>query len=65
MEMEPDGLFATPPENAGNAQRIFVPRAGLTGVQVLGVVGKPKLKRERAAPPNFKQFRLFSDAEPA
>jgi hypothetical protein len=65
MEMEPDGLYATPPENAGNAQRIFVPRAGLTGVQVLGVVGKPKPKRERPAAPNFKQFKLFSDAEPA
>lgn len=63
MEMEPEGLFATPPENAGNAQRIFVPRAGLKGVQVLGVVGKPKPRRERQATASPKQFRLFSDAE--
>ena len=56
-------MFATPPENAGNAQRIFVPRAGLNGVQVLGVVGKPKTKRERPAPAMSKQFKLFSDVE--
>ncbi len=65
MEMEAEGLFATPPENAGNAQRIFVPRAGLKGVQVLGVVGKPKPKRDRPAPASVKQFRLFEEAEGA
>jgi hypothetical protein len=61
MEMEAEGLFATPPENAGNAQRIFVPRAGLNGVQVIGVVGKPKTKRERPAPVASRQIKLFSD----
>jgi hypothetical protein len=61
MEMEAEGMFATPPENAGNAQRIFVPRAGLNGVQVLGVVGKPKTKRERPASVASKQIKLFSD----
>jgi hypothetical protein len=61
MEMEAEGLFATPPENAGNAQRIFVPRAGLNGVQVIGVVGKPKTKRERPAPLASRQIKLFSD----
>src|ERR1035437_1148124 len=52
LEMEAEGLFATPPENAGNAQRIFVPRAGLNGVQVLGVGGgntKKKTKNDTAA----------------
>ncbi len=63
MEMDVDGLFATPPENSGNAQRIYVPRAGLSGVQVLGVVGKPKTRRERPAPVASKQFSLFADAE--
>lgn len=63
MEMESDGLFATPPENAGNAQRIFVPRAGLKGVHVLGVVGRPKTRRERPAPSSAKQFSLFSEPE--
>ena len=63
MEMGADGLFATPPENAGNAQRVFVPRAGLNSVQVLGVVGKPKTKRERPASVASRQIRLFSDVE--
>ena len=65
MEMEAEGLFATPPENAGNAQRIFIPRAGLKGVQVLGVVGKPKTRRERPAPASSKQFSLFTEPEKA
>lgn len=63
IEMEAEGLYATPPESAGNAQRVFVPRAGLNGVQVLGVVGKPKTKRERPAPAASAQFKLFSDVE--
>jgi hypothetical protein len=63
MEMESEGLFATPPENAGNAQRIFVPRAGLQGVQVLGVVGKPKTKRQRPASASARQITLFPDAD--
>ena len=61
LEMEAEGMYATPPESAGNAQRIFVPRAGLNGVQVLGVVGKPKTKRERPTPSASKQIKLFSD----
>jgi len=63
MEMEAEGLFATPPENSGNAQRVFVPRAGLSAVQVLGVVGKPKTKRERPATVTPRQFKLFSEVE--
>lgn len=64
LEMEPYGLAATPPESSGNAQRIFVPRASLGSIQVLGVVGKPKTRRQRApnAPPN-RQFPLFSEIE--
>lgn len=65
MEMDADGLFATPPENSGNAQRIYVPRAGLSGVQVLGVVGKPKTRRERPTPAASRQISLFADAENA
>jgi len=63
MEMEAEGLFATPPESSGNAQRVFVPRAGLSAVQVLGVVGKPKTKRERPAAVTPRQFKLFSEVE--
>jgi hypothetical protein len=63
LEMEADGAMATPPESAGNAQRIFVPRASLAGIQVLGVVGKPKLRREREPVGIPKQIKLFSEVE--
>ena len=59
LDMEDRGLLATPPETAGNAQRIFVPRAALAGVSVLGVVGKPKPKRGRAPAGPARQISLF------
>jgi hypothetical protein len=63
LEMEPDGLLAAPPENSSNAQRIFVPRVSLSGVRVLGVVGKPKPRRDRQPVGMGKQIRLFSEIE--
>jgi hypothetical protein len=63
LEMEPYGLAATPPETAGNAQRIFVPRASLGAIQVLGVIGKPKTRRERSVPAPSRQFALFSETD--
>ena len=65
LEIEPDGLLASPPENASNAQRVFVPRVSLSGVRVLGVVGKPKPRREREPAAPGRQIRLFSDLENA
>ncbi len=63
LDMESDGLLAAPPENSSNAQRVFVPRASLSGVRVLGVVGKPKSRRERQPIGAGKQIRLFSELE--
>jgi len=63
LEMELDGLLATPPENSSNEQRIFVPRVSLSGVRVLGVVGKPKPRRDRQPVGAGKQIRLFSETE--
>ena len=63
LEMGSDGLLATPPENSSNSQRVFVPRASLSGVRVLGVVGKPKPRRDRQPIGAGKQIRLFSEIE--
>ena len=63
LEMESDGLLATPPENTSNAQRVFVPRLSLSGVRVLGVVGKPKPRRDRQPVATGRQIRLFSETE--
>ncbi len=54
--IEAHGYAATPPESAGNAQRIFIPRQALTEVNVMGVVGA---KRQRAPKRESLQITLF------
>lgn len=53
------GVMLTPPDPAGNTQRVFAPRQALAGAAVLGVVGGG---RRRAQKPREAagQIRLFS-----
>lgn len=60
--LEPHGYAFSPPETAGNAQRVFVPRQALREVQVLGVNGTRKKPPVR--PSDVQQIKLF-DEEPA
>jgi hypothetical protein len=57
LQIEPAGVHILPPDSA---QRVFVPRAALSGIQVLGVVGSP-LRVPRKKPPVKEQIRLFDD----
>jgi hypothetical protein len=41
MQIEPSGFSIIPPDPTFQNQRIFVPRAALSDVQVLGVIGSP------------------------
>ena len=53
LAMDIAGFTVTPPEPDANNQRVFVPRAALKSIQVLGVVGSPlraKRKKTEAAP---------------
>jgi hypothetical protein len=53
------GFTVTPPEPYSNNQKVFVPRAALAGVQVLGVVGSPlRGPRKPKAVPK-EQIQLF------
>lgn len=45
--MEDAGLHLSPPDNRSNTQRIFVPRAAITELQVLGVVTSPSRVAKR------------------
>jgi hypothetical protein len=45
MLVEPSGFSIIPPDPTFQNQRIFVPRAALTDVQVLGVIGSPLHRR--------------------
>ena len=46
MLVEPSGFHIVPPDPTFHNQRLFVPRAALLEVQVLGVIGSP-LRRKR------------------
>lgn len=59
LVIEPQGYSLSPPEAAGNAQRVFVPRQALTKVTVLGVVGGKRKKSGAEAEP--QQIKLFAE----
>lgn len=64
LALERYGFTVVPPDAYSNQQRVFVPRASLEMVEVLGVVGSP-LKKAKAKPAAGKeQIGLFDDAEP-
>lgn len=59
---EMQGFTVTPPNAAGNTQRLFVPRASLRALVVLAVMGL-KAARKPAAKQMEGQPSLFADAE--
>lgn len=60
LQLEPYGFTVIPPDSYGNRQRVFVPRAALESLEVLGVVGSP-LKRGKGKPAVKDQIRLFDE----
>jgi hypothetical protein len=58
LELLDKGLHLTPPDLHGNVLRLFVPRAALVELKVLGVVGVAR-RSPRAAPE--LQPRLFTE----
>ena len=63
LQVDGNGFTITPPDPYANSQKIFVPRAALAELRVLGVIGSPvaPAKKRRAAPPSEKQIGLFGD----
>jgi hypothetical protein len=60
MLVEPSGFTVIPPDAFGNQQRLWVPRASLIAVEVLGVVGSP-LKKRKSKPAEKDQIGLFDE----
>jgi hypothetical protein len=56
LQIDASGFLIIPPDST---QRLFVPRAALLEVQVLGVVGSPL--RTRKKPPAKEQIGLFEE----
>lgn len=59
LQMESQGFTVVPPDPGFQNHRVFVPRAALSEVQVLGVVGSPLRKGRRAKPVPAEQLEIF------
>jgi hypothetical protein len=55
---ESQGFTVVPPDPYSNNQRVFLPRAALSELQVLGVVGSP-LRQRKPKPVPKEQIGLF------
>jgi hypothetical protein len=60
LQIDTCGFVVVPPDPYGNRQKVFVPRAALLGVEVLGVVGSP-LKKRKAKADASQQIGLFDE----
>jgi hypothetical protein len=58
LQMDSYGVSVIPPDPGFQNQRIFVPKAALSIVQVLGVVGSP-LRMRKAKPTAKEQLEMF------
>lgn len=63
LQLQPAGFTVVPPDASGNHQKLFIPRAALKEIQVLGVVGSPLTRRRKPAPAPEGQIGLFDDQD--
>ena len=58
LQLEPYGFSVIPPDPGFQNQRVFIPRAAVTEVQVMGVIGSP-LRSRKTKPAPKEQIDLF------
>ena len=63
LQLDQYGFSVVPPDPGFQNQRIFVPKAALASVQVLGVVGSPLRATRKAKPAAKEQISLFDKPE--
>jgi len=65
LQLEPYGFSVIPPDPRFQNQRVFVPKAALSSIQVLGVVGSPlrQAQARKAKPALKEQIGLFERGE--
>lgn len=59
LQLEPPGFTIVPPDPGFQNHRVFVPKAALSEVQVLGVVGSPLRKGRKPKPVPAEQLEIF------
>jgi hypothetical protein len=55
------GLMVTPPDARSNAQRVYVPRSALAGLELLGIVTSAAKRKAATKPEREPQPWLFGD----
>ena len=58
LDLPVSGFLGAPPDAAGNAQRVFIPRVALTDCVVLGVIGASR-KASARKPGAEGQLKMF------
>jgi hypothetical protein len=58
LRLQSHGFTIVPPDPSSNSQRVFIPKAALAELKVLGVIGSP-LRRRKRPPADKDQIRLF------
>ncbi len=61
LQFDSFGFSVIPPDPGFQNQKIFVPKAALSAIQVLGVVGSP-LRMRKPKPPTKEQLEMFDKA---
>lgn len=59
LQLEPSGFSIVPPDPTFQNQRIFVPKAALADVQVLGVIGSPLKRKPKKVAKGEGQLEMF------
>jgi hypothetical protein len=64
LQLDSIGFSVIPPDPGFQNQRVFVPKAALTAIQVLGVVGSPlRIKKAKPVPKGQLQLDMFAKPE--
>ena len=63
LQLTPEGFTVTPPDAYANNQKLFVPRAALSQLNVLGVVGSPLTRRKPKPAATQDQIGLFDSEQ--
>jgi hypothetical protein len=58
-QISAEGFLITPPDTRANIQRLFIPRAAVTEVNVLAVIGQTPARRKREE--DARQVALFNE----
>jgi hypothetical protein len=60
-QVGPEGYLINPPDTRSNTQRIFIPRAALTELKVLAVIGSQQRRKKAVAAADAAQPGLFQE----